>query len=158
MEEAGLSEDEMTPEMKNEMEQFILDELPYVDRLAGDIINARTLDRAENTPGQRLAQITWRADLWANRYNEVMNAARLRVTEQFGGKMMWVLGATEQHCETCSALNGKVAFANEWRDSGLMPQSSVLMCGGYRCDCELVPTDRRRSPNIADYLASVPRK
>jgi hypothetical protein len=156
--EAGLDEDELTPEMQDEMLQFVLDELPFVDLLAQDILNARTLDRAENTPGKRLDKIIWRADLWANRYNEVVSAARLRVTELFGGKMVWVLGATEKHCETCSALNGKVAFAREWRESGLAPQGSMLMCGGRRCDCELIPTDRRRSPRVMDYLMSVPRK
>lgn len=97
-----------------------------------------------------------RVDLWVNRYNEVVNYAEI----YFGGKkkLIWVLGETEEHCATCSRLNGIVAYAEEWAASGIQPQNppnDVLECGGWKCDCKLEPTDRRRSPDALGTLLDI---
>jgi len=149
MMDAGLSQDEITDTMQKKLESLILAQYPYVDRLAADVINARELE-------QPVDPLTARADLWANRWNEAFNAGKLAVGAEFGLKMAWVLGPTE-HCETCQACAGVVAFASEWELAGLRPQGSNLICGGFRCQCELIPTDRRRSPKAWERLMGVPR-
>jgi hypothetical protein len=79
--------------------------------------------------------------MWASRYYEVFNMARLSV----GGdvKMTWTLGATEEHCGDCSYYNGKVKRASMWKELGIAPKSQSLGCKGYHCDCSLDPTTER---------------
>ena len=149
--DAGLLEIELTGEMENELQGFILAEFDYVDNIFRDIINAR-ID--ETTIDPLLA----RAKLWANRWNEVYNSAKHAVMLAFGGKEMWVIGATEDHCISCMPLNGIVAFASEWEASGFKPQGKMLDCGGWNCKCELIPTNARRSNKPAERLAKIPRK
>ena len=91
--------------------------------------------------------------MWSNRYNEVVNEAKI----WFGGKqrLKWKLGATEKHCTTCQALDGIVAYASEWEQSGLKPQNPPnpnLECGGWHCDCSLETTDEKRSPDALGTL------
>lgn len=113
-----------------------------------DIVDARV----DSKP---LDPLLARVSLWANRYTESYNLAVMEIQKAMGGKLMWKLGATEQHCDTCSALDGIVAFAAEWDLAGCKPQSapnSALTCGGWQCDCSLVSTDKRRSPNAFDRI------
>ena len=113
--------------------------------------------KADGLPREQFdVQFGSRVDIWANRYPETENRARMH----FGGKqrLEWVLGATEKHCSTCAALNGIVAFAEEWEESGVQPQSppnGALECGGWQCDCSLVPTDRRRSANALTRIMDI---
>jgi hypothetical protein len=142
---------EMTGEFRAHVEQMIADEFMHVEQLFRDIVDARI----DGTP---IDPLLARAQLWANRYAEVQNEARLKIGEIYGYKMVWELGATEEHCQTCSTLNGVVAFASEWETSGLKPQNApndLLECGGWRCDCRLTKTDRRRSPNALDTLLNI---
>lgn len=93
--------------------------------------------------GKDIGPLRQRVSLWANRYNEIANDARLH----FGKKrqhLKWNLGATEKHCATCAKLNGTVATAAAWEKRGLHPQGAPnekLECGGWKCDCKLDPTD-----------------
>lgn len=94
-----------------------------------------------------------RAEMWANRYDEVVSAARAH----FGGKqkLEWVLGETEKHCRDgenhgqgygCWELAGTVATAKKWERAhaqGIYPKSPMLACQGFSCDCELKPTKKR---------------
>lgn len=46
-------------------------------------------------------------------------------------------------------LNGIVAYAREWNEYGIHPQSppnDLLECGGWRCQCRLVSTAKRVTP------------
>lgn len=120
------------------------------DAILQDHINKETdyvLDYAEaiekaRIDGTPVAPLQARVSLWANRYNEIVAAARMH----FGAervRLKWELGATEQHCETCQALDGIVANAEAWEASGFHPQGApndALECGGWRCDCRLEPT------------------
>jgi hypothetical protein len=113
-----------------------------------DIVDARV----DGTPLQPLLS---RADLWANRYNEAYNQAAALIVQANGGKLEWVLGATEQHCQTCAALNGIVAYAWEWEEAGVHPQSApnhALECGGWKCDCSLSPTDKRKTRGAMERI------
>lgn len=52
---------------------------------------------------------------------------------------MWQFGATEKHCKDCARFNGQIHRASEWRAAGIRPQSPDLECGGFNCDCRLIP-------------------
>lgn len=133
----------MTPEMRTELDNLIETEWGFVEGFFSDIIDARV----DGTPVDPLLS---RAELWANKWNDVYNKASMTIEVMFGGKLKWILGATEEHCATCSALNGIVAWAKDWEESGIHPQNAPnahLECGGWRCDCSLEHTDEKRTRN-----------
>jgi len=142
---------DMDAEFQSHLDGLVINQFPFVDGLFDDILQA-VVDESPVEP------LLSRADLWANRYNEVVNEAHLEIARRFGGKLVWRLGATEEHCETCAALNGLVAFGVDWDAAGLHPQGApngLLECGGWRCDCSLEPTTQRRSPRVLNTLLNI---
>jgi hypothetical protein len=137
--------EDMEPEWQSMLDEIILSEYDYVDNFAADIVAARD------------EQLDWepllsRAELWANRYNDVYNTSVVTTGNQ---KLIWILGATEEHCDNCAALNGIVAWAEEWEESGVVPQNPpnmYLSCEGWRCDCQLIPTTARHTRNALDAI------
>ena len=130
------------------LDEIILSEYNYVDAFAADIVDAWN----RNQPWEPLLA---RAELWANRYNDVVNQAIMATKEQ---KLKWIYGDTE-HCETCAALNGIVAWASEWELSGVEPQNppnAALTCGGWKCKCRLEPTTERKTRNAFSRIMAVP--
>jgi hypothetical protein len=118
----------------------------YVQAFYNDIVDARV---------DQTGAPTDRAVLWANRWNEAYNDAMHQIALNTGGKEEWQLGSTEDHCPTCEALNGVVAYASEWEEAGVHTQGAPndkLSCGGWRCDCSRVPTEKRKSPNALDTI------
>jgi hypothetical protein len=158
----GADEAQVLPEDMTESDLLVLEgykqnEYDYLDRLAGDIEDARG-------NGKGWEQFQSRIDLWINRYSETANRARV----YFGGKQKykWVIGATERHCPFCKRLEGLVAWADEWEQSGIRPQyppnpfltgeiDGEPGCGGWRCDCQLVSTTERRTIRVMDRLTEI---
>jgi hypothetical protein len=141
-----LDPSEMTDEQFAILQDIIASEYTYVDQFAADVASGN----------YTLPQLQARAGVWANRYNDVVNQAKLE-TADLKDKYEWVYGDTE-HCDTCAQLNGLVATAKEWEIAGIKPQSPPndrLSCGGWRCKCELRPTDKRRSPKVLDTLLTI---
>lgn len=139
---AGVDPRDMADPDLAHLDDMIRAEFNFVLGLAEDIDNARY---REMTDQEFADAFKGRADLWANRYTEVKNEAVVWFSRE---KLVWILGATEQHCSTCARLNGVVAYADEWYASGLRPQNAPnerLECGGWRCDCRLEPTDKRKT-------------
>lgn len=141
--------EDFTPEDDAIIQGIIDNEINYLDGLADDI---------QNAAGDKLGWETFqpRIDIWVNRYNDTANRAKVH----FGGKIKyrWDLGQTEEHCETCQALNGLVAFSDEWETAGLHPQSppnDLLECGGWKCDCTLNSTTERRTSGVLDKLLTI---
>lgn len=133
------------------LDDMILGQYDYVDAFYRDIIDA-ALD------GKPIAPLLARAELWANQYNNAYNEAVRLISVETGGRLEWKLGATEQHCPECAALDGIVAFASEWDILGVRPQNppnSRLTCGGWRCDCSLTPTGKRRTPNAYGLIEEI---
>ena len=142
---------EMLPEMRAELDGLISAEWEFIRPFFEDIVNAR-VDRTGSDP------LLARAELWANKWNDVYNKASMTIEVTYGGKLKWVLGATEEHCTTCSALNGIVAWARDWREVGLHPQNAPndkLECGGWRCDCSLEHTDEKRTMNSRSKIEDI---
>jgi hypothetical protein len=149
----GVSPEDMTPDDMTILEGIINNENNFIARLGDDIIRARDEGMAWRDFEREFGN---RVDLWANRYNEVVNTAKMK----FGGKqrLKWNLGETEQHCESCLKLNGIIAWADEWDSTDIHPQqppNSHLVCGGWHCDCTLDPTDERRTPKAIDKLTEI---
>lgn len=142
-------EGELPEYLTEPLTSMILGQYVHVDQFYRDIVDARV----DQTP---IGPLLARAGAWANRWNEAYNYAVRLITAQTGGKMQWVLGIAE-HCDTCLALNGIVAFATEWEISGFQPQGSMLQCKGYNCKCSLIPTNARRSPKALDRLMRIAR-
>lgn len=131
-------------------EDAILYQFDFVDKFARDIVDARIDEKP-------IDGLLARVPLWANRYDESYNAAMLLISEQSGGKLVWVYGDTD-HCETCMGLNGIVAYASEWSEAGVQPQNAPndsLECGGWRCQCRLEPTTARRTPKAIDKILRI---
>lgn len=143
-EQAWLDEGNLLPLpdfLQKAAESKILGQFDYVDQFFRDIVDAKI-------DGTSIEPLIARARLWANRFNEAYSDAMAKIVLELGGKLVWKLGQTEEHCETCAALDGVVDYAVEWESRGLHPQNAPnphLDCGGWRCDCSLLPTDSRRS-------------
>lgn len=149
MRQNGLDpETDMLPEWEQELQDIIANEYAYVDGFAADIVAGR---------GGSLSPFQARAAMWANRYNDVVNRAKV-ATAGKGVKMEWVYNPDKEHCDTCSALNGIVAYASEWESLNVRPQSPpnlALSCGGWRCGCKLQVTQKRRSPKAYDTILNI---
>jgi len=137
MRENGLDpKADMTDAWAKELDDTKVRELDYVESFADDITQA-------GKDGTDIKPLRDRVGLWTNRYNQVVNQAQI-TTANKEDKFAWRLGATEQHCETCQKLNGIVATAKDWQESGYKPQhapNAMLECGGWRCDCSMEITD-----------------
>ena len=151
--DVGVQPDEMTQDDFVILEAIINNETEFIQRLAESVVNAREMEMTREDFDK---QYQARVDLWANRYNETVNRARM----QFGSKerFEWTLGATEEHCTSCAALNGIVAFGREWESARMhpqMPPNDLLECGGWRCDCQLKPTKKRRTSRALDRITEI---
>ena len=149
----GVQPDEMSDDDIAILEAIVNSENDFVNNLADDIQGARESGVSEE---QFVSGFGARCNLWANRYTETVNRARM----QFGAKvrLMWQEGATEDKCETCKKLDGIVAFGYEWEEAGFhpqMPPNDMLECEGWNCQCTLEPTTRRRTPRALDKLTSI---
>ncbi len=129
---------DMEPDWEAVLQERIQQEINAVQSFAGDI-EAAAADK-ENNPIKPLLN---RVSMWSNRYNELVNLSMATCGLE---KLEWVMGPTERHCGSCARLNGCVDYADPWYQSGWLPQSSKLDCGGYRCECSLNPTKKRRTP------------
>lgn len=144
---------DMTDEWQVELDSLIQYEYQFIADFAKAITDAKKNE-------QPLDGLLSRAELWANRYNEIVSHAVLFTADK-KERLVWKLGATEQHCDTCSRLDGIVAYAEEWQQLGIQPQSAPndkLECGGWKCDCSLTPTDKRRSPKAFDTILNIVTK
>ncbi len=141
---------ELPTYLSDSLEAMILNQFDFVDKYYRDIIDA-ALDK---TPIEPLLE---RAKLWAQRWTEAYNEAVRLIALDGGGNLEWVYGDTD-HCSTCLSLNGIVARASEWDILGVKPQSAPnnkLECGGWKCQCRLEPTKKRRSPNAYGRIEEI---
>ena len=144
-------EGELPDYLSNALESMILNQYDFVDQFFRDIIDAR-LD------GLPLAPLMQRAGLWAQRWTEAYNEAVRLMAIENGQKLVWILGRTEEHCPECAALNGIVARASEWDALNIRPQNAPndkLTCGGWKCDCSLEITDKRRTRDAYGRLEEI---
>lgn len=134
---ADAGADQLTDEAQNWLNDRIASEQEFVASLFPQLKALR--DDDEIDMDDKLAA----AQAHAEGYTQTL------VGVYANGKMMgepervgqWELGATEQHCGTCSDLNGKKHPLSWYLDNGYIPQeagSSTLECGGWNCDCRII--------------------
>jgi hypothetical protein len=145
---------EILPEWQDIVDGIVADERGHIPDFAGWITEV-----AGNAPsiGAAITQAQGRLSLWIGRYNDVYNQAIL-ISADEKTKLKWVMGPTEKHCQSCATLDGVVAYQREWDESQVHPQqpeNPVLYCGGWNCQCELIPTDERHTRNAMDILMRV---
>lgn len=140
MRDAGLDpRRDMDDEMLDELATIIQGEYDHLIDFAAAIQQGADAETG-------FAPLYVRAEMWASRWEDTYNRALLFCSPD-SARLVWVYGDT-QHCETCAALNGTVATAYAWSESGIRPQSppnDSLECGGWRCQCRLEPTKKRSS-------------
>ena len=136
--ECGIQSDELTQGELAALSDAIFNELQYVEQLIYDVIEH------SRDSGTKLKAWYPRLNMWANRYRDVQNQAKMLACGN--QKLKWVLGPTEEHCPDCSRIAGKVKRATTWAASGWEPQSHDLACHGYNCLCVLELTDDKLSP------------
>ena len=123
----------------------------FVDQFYRDIVDAQ-IDKTSIEP------LMVRAQLWAQRWKESYNEAVRLIAVKNGSRLIWVEGDTMDKCAVCLALDGIVAFASEWDILGVKPQNAPndkLTCGGWKCECKLTETEKRRSPNAYGRIEEI---
>jgi hypothetical protein len=140
MSSCGLRMDEMTLDEDARLRAEISAEIQYIYSFASAIMSN---SRANNG---KLRTLYDRVDMWTNRYNYIRDLAKTYACQD--QKLMWVMGYTKEHCSDCRRLDGRVYRASAWRNADLYPRKHSLECEGWRCACELVPTNQPATPGF----------
>lgn len=151
--EVGVEPDEMTSNDFEILSAIINNENEYINRIADDIDAAR---EEGLEPAKFESKFGARINLWAQRYVETVNRAKMHFGSQ--QRFEWVLGNTKEHCSTCPRLAGIVAFGREWEQARVhpqMPPNPQLECHGWLCDCYFQPTTKRRTPRALDKIINI---
>ena len=136
MKQYGITPDDYTEEEKDTLREFIISQVGYI---AGFV---DAVERGSKANGGKLGTLMRRAELWANRWHEINQIAIAFAVRN--GKLKWVVDFSKENCASCLKLNGKVKRATYWLTNGILPRvagAPYLDCKGYKCGCELVPTD-----------------
>jgi len=134
--EMGISPADLSTDERDALRRFIADEYTHLRSFA-DFIDEHS--RAE---GGKLATVFARAELWVQRYNRVREVAKTMTATN--PPLRWIFGATEEHCDDCSRVAGRVYRKDTWDRYGWVPGSRALACGGWRCDCRRIPAPGER--------------
>jgi hypothetical protein len=137
-EQCGIKFEELTQAELAELQSMINNDIGFLPGYSQYIVEH---NKAE---GFKLRSIQPRIQLWINGYDRVR--ARGHALACADQKEEWFLGATEKHCRSCFGFNGRVYRNSTWEKNGALPKSHKLECGGYYCDCETKPTDKRITP------------
>jgi len=138
--ECGIGADELSEAEIEARDAFIDNQFTYLSGF-GDAI-------AENGDN-RLRDLYSRIELWVNRYGEIRDKAKaMACADQ---KLEWRINVRcKEHCSSCTQLNGKVKRGSYWNKT-ILPRSRDLECGGWRCCCELVVTDKPLSRGVVRF-------
>lgn len=132
---AGIGLEELTPGDLELIQEYIATNKTSIPGLAGDVYDGK-YDDDEGGLGLRLS-------LWVFSLMALGTTARIFTNQE--QRYRFELGGTVEHCEDCLRLDGQVHTGSAWYASGLYPQSHSLECGGWLCDCRLVPTNAPES-------------
>ena len=140
------SESELTDAELNALNNLIFEAYGHVAGLAAFV------QEHSRANGGRLGDCLARLPLWYQRYDQAMNQGRVMAGRD--QKQIWTLGVAE-HCDSCLKLAGQVRRGSFWLSHGVLPQvpgCNYLLCKGWRCACQLLPTDlpmsRGRLPSL----------
>ena len=129
----GIKPEDYTEEEEAAISNIVANEYHYI----GDLADA--IEAGSKANGGKLEPLNTRAELWLNRYKDVVNRGKMMACSD--RKYKWTLGQTE-HCSTCARLAGQVRRGSFWAER-VMPQQPpnlLLECGGWLCQCTLDET------------------
>ena len=132
--DGGVAVDSLSEDDRASFNTILVEQSGYVSGLA-DVVygDAVTLQNFEA-----------RAKMWANKSLRAFYQAGVLSADR-NGMYEWRLGATEEHCKTCKALDGQIHRYSTYMKSGMKPGSENLACHGDNCDCKL---KRKRGKNV----------
>jgi len=132
--DCGIMPDELSMDEHVALAEAILREAEWIGGFASAIEES-----------EKLTPMFKRSDIWIGRWEGVRSEARILACSD--KKLEWVQGPSEEGCRDCSRLSGKVKRGSQWAASGYKPREhgGKISCQGYRCLCELVPTDKPMS-------------
>lgn len=135
----GLLPSDMTFEEQRVLSAEINAEIQYLINYSEAII------AESKANGGHLTPLLGRSDMWSNRYIYIRDLAR---TYACGDrKLEWKTGIRcREHCSTCVMLNGRVYRASTWQANSIAPRDHKLACGGFKCCCEFMDTDKPITP------------
>lgn len=108
-------------------------------------------ERIFSEEGISVGETIHKAEMWFNKsVLPFYHAGRLSADKN--GMYMWQLGPTEEHCISCETAHGQRHRLRDWHALGIIPQSDLLECRGFNCQCQLVRSD---GAPLGD-LASIP--
>ena len=134
LEDGGITDPELTDEDAQWVGEWFAQQRKYIISLSDAIYKDDVVseDEARGKPAM------WYNKSIAPAYHEGLASASKNAAYE------WVIGATEEHCRSCLSLNGQVRRMSYWK-ARILPQSSELVCKGFQCRCNLVPTRKRLS-------------
>lgn len=141
----GIRPEELTIAETQAMLNFIAGQYNYVMNFG------RSVAEGSRANGGKLGPLLARAELWTERYNEARNRGAIMACGD--QKMVWRLGPTRDHCRDCARLHGRVHRASVWEQYDVYPKNSNLECGGWRCLCQLLPTNLPGTPGRPPRLS-----
>lgn len=145
--DGGIPEHEIEEADIKWLDEFEKKQTAYVENVAKALYADKKLtpDELKGKP-----QMWWNMSIMPA-YNEGLSRASK------DGVGVWVMGATEQHCTDCFRLNYKARRFSFWLKylNGDLPPSKETECGGFRCECRIipfqVPANRGAMPKLVGY-------
>ena len=134
--ECGIAPDELSPAEVLGLQ----DAIDYEHLWIGGLAN--TIGAGSKAKGGKLTPLFTRIEIWIGRWEGVKSKALTMACAD--EKQEWVLGPTD-HCDSCKKLSGKVKRGSWWNENGIWPRvhdAWYLDCHGFRCECQLLPTDK----------------
>lgn len=112
--------------MQSEVDSWLAQQIKYTSGLTDEIYS----------DGLAKGMIRRRAAMWATKsLDRMYYAGLMRVAAN--QPYTWWMGPTEQHCNTCSTLNGVTRLLKDWYRRDILPGSGRLECKGFNCLCSL---------------------
>lgn len=115
-----------------EIDELYLTQEDFIPDFADAIMVAKA------QPDMR-ARIDERAGMWAQSVAGAKMAGRANASK--AEMVTWHLGRTEEHCETCTQLNGQRHRRSWFQVRRYFPRmpGAAMDCGGFNCLCTLTP-------------------
>lgn len=137
MHEGGIKEDDIDEKDQADLDEAVNDwlskQVDFVNAFAKDAEAARR--NKDERP-----KILDRVGMWVDSLRSLGDLGKAYALKNERGQ--WILGETEQHCDTCKYLAGLKPHRVSWFvERGYIPRqngSGKLDCGGWKCDCSVV--------------------
>lgn len=132
----GIADQEMTDEETLRLRLEIAGQIAYIDGFMQAVIDNSKAN------GGALSPLYDRLELWVQNYGKIVSLAGTLAANDRKG--IWVYGDTINHCASCSAYSGRVYRNSVWKKwlepHDMLPRGKGLACGGWLCDCKIIPT------------------